>query len=135
MDKSMSFPKRLQQALDELGWNQSELARRMGVKPQSVQGWLKNVIPRMDKLKKLSEVTGKPLDWFFSHQLQNQEKKSYETFHKEKNTLTEKQKLILELFEALPESDVNLILKELEIKKTFYEKKIAELLNQKKNIV
>ncbi|SPP30973.1 hypothetical protein ARAF_0075 [Arsenophonus endosymbiont of Aleurodicus floccissimus] len=110
----MSFPKRLQQALDELGWNQSELARGMGVKPQSVQGWLKNVIPRMDKLKKLSEVTGKLLDWFFSPQLQNQEK-SYETFHKEKNTLTEKQKLILELFEALPESDVNLILKKLEI--------------------
>ncbi|WP_334471067.1 helix-turn-helix domain-containing protein [Arsenophonus sp. PmNCSU2021_1] len=132
MGKSMSFPKRLQQVLDELGWNQSELARRMGVKPQSVQGWLKNVIPRMDKLKKLSEVTGKPVYWFFSDKLTNQENKSHEIFSMKKNTLTEKQKLILQLFESLPESDVDLILKELEIKKNFYEKKIAELLKQKK---
>ncbi|MFS1538915.1 MAG: helix-turn-helix domain-containing protein [Candidatus Phlomobacter fragariae] len=128
----MSFPKRLQQVLDELGWNQSELARRMGVKPQSVQGWLKNVIPRMDKLKKLSEVTRRPVDWFFSDKLTNQENKSHETFSMKKNALTEKQKMILQLFESLPESDVDLILKELEMKKSFYEKKIAELLKQKR---
>uniref|UniRef100_A0A3B0M8V0 HTH cro/C1-type domain-containing protein n=1 Tax=Arsenophonus endosymbiont of Trialeurodes vaporariorum TaxID=235567 RepID=A0A3B0M8V0_9GAMM len=128
----MSFPTRLQQTLDELGWNQSELARRMGVKPQSVQGWLKNVIPRMDKLKKLSEVTGKPVDWFFSDKLTNQENKSHESFSMKKITLTEKQKLILELFQSIPESDVDWFLKELEIKKNFYEKKIVEFLKQKK---
>ena len=41
------------------GWNQSELAREMGVTPQSVQAWEagKNV-PRQQKMKKLADVLG-----------------------------------------------------------------------------
>ncbi|MCW7185745.1 helix-turn-helix domain-containing protein [Escherichia coli] len=59
----MIFVKRLQQVLQELNINQSELGRRLGVKPQSVQGWLKGVMPRMDKLEKISRAltTSRPL--------------------------------------------------------------------------
>lgn len=131
----MSFSTRLQQILNELDWNQSELARRLGVKPQSVQGWLKDVTPRMDKLEKLAEVTGRPVYWFFTEQEEDIQKDTpllSSPEHKDK--ITKKQRVILELFDDLPESDTDIIIKELEVKRRFYTKKLEELLRKKKHI-
>ncbi|EPJ9037285.1 helix-turn-helix domain-containing protein [Serratia marcescens] len=89
---------RLQQVLDELGLNQSELGRRLGVKPQSVQGWLKGVMPRMDKLEALSEITGRPVYWFF---LSPEDEEGLGSPAKEKQ-LSDKQKELIDLFDQLP---------------------------------
>ena len=54
-----SIGKRIALLREQKGWNQSELAREMGVTPQSVQAWEagKNV-PRQQKMKKLAGVLG-----------------------------------------------------------------------------
>lgn len=54
-----SIGKRIAFLRELKGWNQSELAREMGVTPQSVQAWEagKNV-PRQQKMQKLAAVLG-----------------------------------------------------------------------------
>lgn len=58
------FAKNLNFLLDKHGMSQSDLARRIGVKPQSVQGWASaRSLPRGQTLLKLSKVLGiKPGD-------------------------------------------------------------------------
>ncbi|RLM29790.1 hypothetical protein BHG07_14225 [Brenneria salicis ATCC 15712 = DSM 30166] len=57
---------RIAQVLTENGWSQSELARRLGVTPQSVQYWVsgKNA-PAGKRLQALSALSGYPEYWFF----------------------------------------------------------------------
>ncbi|MCL2891635.1 LexA family transcriptional regulator [Brenneria tiliae] len=57
---------RIAQVLAENGWSQSELARQLGVTPQSVQYWVsgKNA-PAGKRLQALSALSGYPEYWFF----------------------------------------------------------------------
>lgn len=62
----MNFGKRLQKAIKDLDISQSELARRLGVKAQSVSGWCNSdILPRSEILNLLPSATGYPLSWFF----------------------------------------------------------------------
>ncbi|EGT4353466.1 helix-turn-helix domain-containing protein [Cronobacter sakazakii] len=66
--------KRIKQVLYELGWNQSQLAKEIGVSAQAVQLWAKGASrPNGPNLTRLSEATGKPEAWFFSEEEQPQE--------------------------------------------------------------
>ena len=59
--------RRVKQILYELGWNQSRLAKEIGVSAQAVQLWAKGSSrPNGPNLTRLSEVTGKPEAWFFT---------------------------------------------------------------------
>ncbi|MEI7209218.1 helix-turn-helix transcriptional regulator [Pectobacterium carotovorum] len=63
--KQMASAQRINQVLTENNWSQSDLARRVGVSPQSVQYWASGkTSPRGKSLKSLSEVTGHPEHWF-----------------------------------------------------------------------
>lgn len=56
-------------ALAQRGWNQRELAREMGVTPQSVTNWLKGAdFPRPDKLLKLATILGLGFDQLVKQQ-------------------------------------------------------------------
>ena len=60
------FSDRLQQAMLEKQLNQSELAKQIKVRSQTVNGWCHGrIFPRWDILEQLPEITGKPLYWFF----------------------------------------------------------------------
>ena len=62
----MNFANRLKKAIAEQGISQAELARRLGVKAQSVNGWCNaDIFPRMEVLTQLESATGYPLYWFF----------------------------------------------------------------------
>ncbi len=62
--------RRIKQVLYELGWNQSRLAKEIGVSAQAVQLWAKGKSrPNGPNLTRLSEVTGKPEAWFFSEEM------------------------------------------------------------------
>ncbi len=126
----MIFVKRLQQVLQELNINQSELGRRLGVKPQSVQGWLKGVMPRMDKLEKLAELSQHPVHWFF---MEEETLGDWMAVSSNDNQpqLTEQQKKIISLLDELPQSDAEQIIREMEQKRDFYKRKLEELLRQK----
>lgn len=56
--------KRVQQAIEESGLSMSEIARRMGISPQSVRAWnIGKALPSLDRMSDLAHVTGKPLAW------------------------------------------------------------------------
>ncbi|EFA5986751.1 helix-turn-helix domain-containing protein [Escherichia coli] len=126
----MIFVKRLQQVLQELNINQSELGRRLGVKPQSVQGWLKGVMPRMEKLEKLAELSQHPVHWFFMEEETLGDKMAVSS-NDNQQQLTEQQKKIISLLDELPQSDAEQIIREMEQKRDFYKRKLEELLRQK----
>lgn len=124
------FVKRLQQVLQELNINQSELGRRLGVKPQSVQGWLKGVMPRMDKLEKLAELSQHPVHWFFMEEETLGDKMAVSS-NDNQPQLTEQQRKIISLLDELPQSDAEQIIRDMEQKRDFYKRKLEELLRQK----
>ena len=126
----MIFVKRLQQVLQELNINQSELGRRLGVKPQSVQGWLKGVMPRMDKLEKLAELSQHPVHWFFMEEETLGDKMAVSS-NDNQPQLTEQQRKIISLLDELPQSDAEQIIRDMEQKRDFYKRKLEELLRQK----
>ncbi|HFO8151530.1 TPA: helix-turn-helix domain-containing protein [Escherichia coli] len=126
----MIFVKRLQQVLQELNINQSELGRRLGVKPQSVQGWLKGVMPRMDKLEKLAELSQHPVHWFFMEEETLVDKMAVSS-NDNQPQLTEQQRKIISLLDELPQSDAEQIIRDMEQKRDFYKRKLEELLRQK----
>ncbi|CRL45139.1 transcriptional repressor DicA [Sodalis glossinidius str. 'morsitans'] len=126
----MIFAKRLQQLLDELNINQSELGRRLNVKPQSVQGWLKGVIPRMDKLEKLAKLADRPVYWFFMPYGEEDNHKQVINVINQPKLTGNKQK-ILELLDDLPTSDTEQIIRDMEQKRDFYRRKLEELLRER----
>lgn len=46
----------LQQRLDGRSWNQSDLARALGVPPGTVQRWTKGTIPRPEMIERIADV-------------------------------------------------------------------------------
>ncbi|ASK03311.1 TPA: helix-turn-helix domain-containing protein [Citrobacter freundii] len=129
--RNMNFGKRLQKAIHDLGISQSELARRLGVKAQSVNGWCNsNILPRADILDRLQSATGYPLYWFFLEETEADTIPAITSEKKRQPQSAQEQKL-LEQFELLPTDDerekivklIELRLQELDDVATAYLKK------------
>ena len=128
----MAFANRLQRVLKDLGWSQSEMARRIGVTAQSVQAWCGGVTPRKDKLDKLAEVTGYPVHWFFMPD--DNDMKDEPSFQEDKGKIvTPQEQILLQLFNELPESERTELIRTLKEKKQHYDQLLKELLEVKKN--
>jgi transcriptional regulator with XRE-family HTH domain len=66
-DESATFGDRVAAAREALGVAQAELARRLGVKPQTVAAWeADRSEPRANKLQMLAGVLGVPMVWLMS---------------------------------------------------------------------
>jgi len=62
---SMSISTRITQAREAKGLNQSELARALKVRPQTVQQWESGkTAPRRKRLKEFEGILGKSAEWF-----------------------------------------------------------------------
>lgn len=128
----MNFGKRLLQVIKELDITQSELARRLGVKAQSVNGWChSDILPRSEILNLLPAATGKPLFWFFMD-ADNVQNVTADTAPAEIHVpQTDLEKKLLERFEQLPTEEekeriiymIDERLKELDELVAFYLKK------------
>ncbi|MGM8674667.1 helix-turn-helix domain-containing protein [Enterobacter hormaechei] len=102
----MNFGKRLQKAIKDLEISQSELARRLGVKAQSVNGWCNSdILPRSEILNLLPAVTGYPLSWFFMEDGETLEEHDPWAPKPKVKPSTELQERLLEAFEQLPTDD------------------------------
>ncbi|EHN8903234.1 XRE family transcriptional regulator [Enterobacter bugandensis] len=102
----MNFGKRLQKAIKDLEISQSELARRLGVKAQSVNGWCNSdILPRSEILNLLPAATGYPLSWFFMEDGETLEEHDPWAPKPKVNPSTELQERLLEAFEQLPTDD------------------------------
>ncbi len=65
MKNLKSTENRITKLLQEKGWSQAELARKLGVSAQSVQYWTTGkTFPRGNRLAQLSEISGYPQSWF-----------------------------------------------------------------------
>lgn len=102
----MNFGKRLQKAIKDLEISQSELARRLGVKAQSVNGWCNSdILPRSEILNLLPAATGYPLSWFFMEDGETLEEHDPWASKPKVKPSTELQERLLEAFEQLPTDD------------------------------
>lgn len=102
----MNFGKRLQKAIKDLEISQSELARRLGVKAQSVNGWCNSdILPRSEILNLLPAATGYPLSWFFMEDGETLEEHDPRAPKPKVKPSTELQERLLEAFEQLPTDD------------------------------
>lgn len=102
----MNFGKRLQKAIKDLEISQSELARRLGVKAQSVNGWCNSdILPRSEILNLLPAATGYPLSWFFMEDGETHEEHDPWAPKLHVKPSTELQERLLEAFEQLPTDD------------------------------
>jgi len=106
LDEEMNFGKRLQKAIRDLEISQSELARRLGVKAQSVNGWCNSdILPRSEILNLLPAATGYPLSWFFMEDGETIEEHDPWAPKPQVKPSTELQERLLEAFEQLPTDD------------------------------
>ncbi|HID6547376.1 TPA: helix-turn-helix domain-containing protein, partial [Enterobacter hormaechei] len=104
--EEMNFGKRLQKAIKDLEISQSELARRLGVKAQSVNGWCNSdILPRSEILNLLPAATGYPLSWFFMEDGETLEEHDPWAPKPKVKPSTELQERLLEAFEQLPTDD------------------------------
>lgn len=59
--------KKIKIAMAEMGLNQTSLAKKLGVKPNTVSQWLTGTnAPKTDTIKKIAKATGKPINYFFA---------------------------------------------------------------------
>ncbi|EOI6872143.1 helix-turn-helix domain-containing protein [Yersinia enterocolitica] len=121
---------RIAKLLQEKGWGQSDLAQKIGVSAQTVQQWVSGKsTPKPANLDKLSEITGFPVHWFLMDK--DADENMELIIYKENDGLTTRQRILLELFEQLPNSDANEIMKTLEEKKRHNDKLFEELASKR----
>jgi len=71
----MALSDRIAEARAAAGLTQSELARRLGIRPQSVQSWESGVsAPRARRLSEVAAVLGVPESYFFEETATDSEK-------------------------------------------------------------
>ncbi|EAQ6362761.1 hypothetical protein DOH76_12110 [Salmonella enterica subsp. enterica serovar Oranienburg] len=116
------FQHRLNLVISELGTNQTGLARMLGVTQQTVQQWATGKSqPRMEQLDSLSEVTGKPVYWFFMpidmdaeiNPQEHSQKTSEEEAAKKGFSLSLEEEKIIDIYRDLPGVERKNILQEL----------------------
>ncbi|EAU1516127.1 helix-turn-helix domain-containing protein [Salmonella enterica] len=121
------FSKRLALACKNAGLpphgQQAEIARKLGVTPKAVSKWFNGeTIPRRNVLKELSSFLGTAS----SYLLGDEDEDRYLL------ELTARQRVLLELFDELPSSEADDLLKTLEEKKWMYRNLYKELDEKKK---
>lgn len=58
--------KKIKIAMAEVGLNQTSLAEKLGVKPNTISQWLSGTnSPKLETLKKVARATGKNINYFF----------------------------------------------------------------------
>ena len=60
--------KKIKIAMLDSGLNQTQLAKALGISRQSLSEWLSSSVnPKLEQIKKISKITGKPLTYFFDN--------------------------------------------------------------------
>lgn len=119
---------RLNKLIELKSITKSDMAKICGVTPQSVNGWYIRGSIGKESAIKLADYLNVSVAWILG-----EGDDSVDDLDLPKPELSEKEKLLLRLFNELPESESNELLKTLTEKKYYYDKLLTELL-QKKNI-
>ncbi|EBF7359512.1 helix-turn-helix domain-containing protein [Salmonella enterica] len=104
-EENKIFAYRIQQVLQQTGWNLSELARRVMVTPQATQQWAKgDTTARGERLKRLAAATGRPSHWFFMPPEEEPSEEELQDLQK-MGKLDDKEVALLALFNQMPEAE------------------------------
>lgn len=101
-DKIQPLAARLYQLMHKARVNKSALARICNVTPQSVGKWFKSGSISKESAKKIAEAFGVSLTWLLDDEVDAGEVLLEDDF--QPLVLTKRQKLLIVLFERLPES-------------------------------
>ncbi|EKK4208802.1 helix-turn-helix domain-containing protein [Salmonella enterica] len=123
------FSKRLALACKNAGLQphgqQAEIARRLGVTPKAVSKWFNGeTIPRRNAMKELASFIGTTTSYLLGDDDGGGGGELLE--------ITPRQRILLELFDELPNSEADELLKTLEEKKWMYRNLYKELDEKKK---
>ena len=111
--------KRIRYARQKQSMSQSELARKLGVKPQAVQHWESGAAnPKTDRLRNIALILEVPVSWLLADQLQNNtqseipvQKNADKTY---KYCLPD-ERLVLDMYHNLDEQDKAIFLEIIEL--------------------
>ncbi|MEQ1967232.1 helix-turn-helix domain-containing protein [Xenorhabdus nematophila] len=120
---------RLDQLMETRGISKSDMAKICNVTPQSVNGWYVRGSIGKKSAMKLSDSLGVSVAWILG---ESDEDASINDAILPRPELTNREKILLELFNELPDSEADLLLKNLEEKKRHYDKLLEELLHKRK---
>ncbi|AWK13517.1 helix-turn-helix domain-containing protein [Candidatus Fukatsuia symbiotica] len=113
----------------KLKLTQKELAKRVGVAHVTISQWERgDTSPRGDRLFSLAEALDCEASWVLRGDSSLAETPTAEVT-REKEQLTSKETILLDLFSGLPESEQEQLIKTLEEKKEHYARLLTELLN------
>jgi transcriptional regulator with XRE-family HTH domain len=66
LKEKLQFGKRLEKLMLDAGFNNSQLARKVGVSHVMIGNWLKNDMPKTDHFKSLANIFGLTMDQLYS---------------------------------------------------------------------
>lgn len=123
-----TFSDRVKTAREAAGLTMTELARRLNVSKQVVWAWENGGIkdPKLVHALALRDALCVSIDWLVYGKGEMHEKNPFPT-------LTERQKNLLILFDALPESEQKEFFQSLQDKKSYFDAIIKELLAKRKS--
>ncbi|PKY11814.1 hypothetical protein B1757_02300 [Acidithiobacillus marinus] len=126
MESTLS--ERIRLAREAAGLSMSELARRLNVSKQVVWSWENRDIkdPRLEHILALRDILNISIDWLVTGKGEMREKND------PARVLSERQKSLVNLFDALPESEQNEFFRRLQEKKSYFDTIMEELLAKKK---
>lgn len=119
---------RIKKLLQETGWSQAELGRRVGISQQSIQKWVHGITsPTSSNLDKLSEITGHPPYWFMLPPDDGDQVVTPDSMK-----IGPMQLDLLKTFNAFPEEDQQQMLSEMKERKESMDKTVARWLAAQK---
>nr|WP_275358643.1 helix-turn-helix domain-containing protein [Xenorhabdus bovienii] len=121
---------RLNQLMETRGISKSDMARICGVTPQSVNGWYARGSIGKESAMKLSDALSVSIAWILG---ESDENASINDAILPRPELTNREKILLELFNELPNSEADDLIKNLEEKKRHYDNLLEELLHKRQN--
>ncbi|WP_338885358.1 helix-turn-helix domain-containing protein [Xenorhabdus sp. TH1] len=118
---------RLNELMDQQGISKADMARIAGVSPQAVNNWFNRGDIGKRSAQKLAQHAGVSVDWILGDSDVDGPNDTPE------RPLSPREKILLELFNELPDSEADQLLKTLEEKKRYYDTLLDELLHKRQN--
>ncbi|WP_099133203.1 helix-turn-helix domain-containing protein [Xenorhabdus ehlersii] len=120
---------RLDQLIKTRGISKSDMAKICGVTPQSVNGWYTRGSIGKESAMKLADSLGVSVAWLLG---ESDENVNINDAILPRPELTNRERILLELFNELPDEEADLLLKNLEEKKRHYDGLLEELLHKRR---
>jgi transcriptional regulator with XRE-family HTH domain len=118
---------RLNELMDQQGISKADMARIAGVSPQAVNNWFNRGDIGKRSAQKLAQHAGISVDWILGNDDVDGPNGIPE------RSLSPRERILLELFNELPASEADQLLKTLEEKKRYYDTLLDELLHKRQN--